>query len=646
MTPSGMASDASEASASHTSSSDVSQIRTRRRARKRRGPPEYQFVTATDPSDFKGEKAKRSVRSQAMIQYRYQSAEQKRQSGAEKQTKSTTPPKAERVVPIPQHDRYEAVEQALPSKWHNDSKYSTYSTTSDAWWGGINTRGQDPEFEASWIPFHPTVETVQPSRYAKALTVIPLNTAAQRVVELEDIDERDAVLLHLLATRLASTCVGSNMDPFSAIPQFATRELDSIHLVRHCNRLFVSKQTLARWVPAMLSHPHTLLSSTIMSSTWRDMHDGVCGESRRTILLKAEIITWINERLQCAATRFDDTTIMVILHLLVGETWSGNEKSLRIHMSGIARLMEGRGQRVNLPATFDTVGLATTIVCCHVPIICEMTPLPQLNQFQAPDIEIDEFTALPESPLYCPRGEMISFINDPACSGYTYDLLCDVRDMTELFLVYSGKLVDLVEIESEVDNDNKQLRTLSVEYDVEVAKFRTKLASLPSAYTPGLPTTGDWIYEACRLTAVIHVSALITCVPFSTAADPAQNAIWRTAASIFECLPTRRLTDMLYEVLERTNTGDMWNNMAGVFYWVCAVGAAAARTPVTINSYQRPNSHNEAYATWVRRCLTMYSSRTLAQMIFEHPLPLLATQRKLLRIQELIGRGASRSQAF
>jgi hypothetical protein len=34
---------------------------------------------------------------------------------------------------------------------------------------------------------------------------------------------------------------------------------------------------------------------------------------------------------------------MVILHLLVGEMWSCNEKTLRIHESGIARLIAHRG---------------------------------------------------------------------------------------------------------------------------------------------------------------------------------------------------------------------------------------------------------------------------------------------------------------
>ena len=65
---------ASESTPGH----DASQARVRRRAKKRTEPPQLQFVTATDPSQFKDKNAKRSVRSQAMIQYRYKSDQQKK----------------------------------------------------------------------------------------------------------------------------------------------------------------------------------------------------------------------------------------------------------------------------------------------------------------------------------------------------------------------------------------------------------------------------------------------------------------------------------------------------------------------------------------------------------------------------------------
>lgn len=73
------------------------------------------------------------------------------------------------------------------------------------------------------------------------------------------------------------------------------------------------------------------------------MHAGCSGDSKRTALIKNETLGWINERLRNSATQFEDSTLMVILHLLAGEMWNCNEKTLRIHQSGIARLITHRG---------------------------------------------------------------------------------------------------------------------------------------------------------------------------------------------------------------------------------------------------------------------------------------------------------------
>jgi len=283
-----------------------------------------------------------------MIQYRYQSAEQKKQKNENTKGKSTRVDAAEHVVPIPRNDETSEAEDAVLLPRHDSQSHA------EEWW---NTQSYDAAADTSWAPYYPAVVPSHAS-YGSAFMTVPLNQAAKRVVEWED--ERDAILLQLLATRLANPCIGSSMDPFLVIPKFSSMELNSNQLVRNCNRIFVSKQTLARWVPAMLAHPHILLSSTIMSSTWRDMVDGVCGESRRTLLLKTEIISWINERLRHADTMCHDDTIMVIIHLLMGETWSCNERTLAIHMSGMARLMAARGKQ-ELPVAFDTVGLATAM---------------------------------------------------------------------------------------------------------------------------------------------------------------------------------------------------------------------------------------------------------------------------------------------
>ena len=93
----------------------------------------------------------------------------------------------------------------------------------------------------------------------------------------------------------------------------------------------------------MLSHPHIILSSTVLASTWLDMHNKCSGDSATTAMVKAETISMINERLVNPALRLDATTLIVILHLFAGEMWVCNEKTLRIHENGIATIIARRG---------------------------------------------------------------------------------------------------------------------------------------------------------------------------------------------------------------------------------------------------------------------------------------------------------------
>ena len=108
-------------------------------------------------------------------------------------------------------------------------------------------------------------------------------------------------------------------------------------------RAFASDATMKKWLPLMLSHPHIILSSTVLASTWLDMHNKCSGDSATTAMVKAETISMINERLVNPALRLDATTLIVILHLFAGEMWVCNEKTLRIHENGIATIIARRG---------------------------------------------------------------------------------------------------------------------------------------------------------------------------------------------------------------------------------------------------------------------------------------------------------------
>lgn len=50
-------------------------------------------------------------------------------------------------------------------------------------------------------------------------------------------------------------------------------------------------------------------------------------------------IGMINERLQHSNTQSSDATIMVVLHLFLGELLAPNEAAIRVHERGIAELL-------------------------------------------------------------------------------------------------------------------------------------------------------------------------------------------------------------------------------------------------------------------------------------------------------------------
>lgn len=279
-------------------------------------------------------------------------------------------------------------------------------------------------------------------------------------------------------------------------------------------------------------------------------------------------------------------------------------------------------------------------VTYHGNLICEDSPLPLFYQWKPPTYSVDETLALPESPLFCPRSHFITVVQDRGCSVTTHDLLCDMLDLTNLFISHNAAVGAVLDLEAHPDSPPRG--PPSAELNGKFAEIRAKVASLPSAHIPGLPTTNDWVYEACRLCAIIYTSAIIMHVPLSAAAEPRRNIIMQDIVALTgsyeSTLPfVPRITETLYEVIEKTNIGDLWNNMSGVFYWVTTVGAAAARMPVTMDLYRRPTCANDAYATWVRRCLIMFATRCLILTLFEHPLPLLMAEKRLLQVQEILG---------
>lgn len=262
------------------------------------------------------------------------------------------------------------------------------------------------------------------------------------------------------------------------------------------------------------------------------------------------------------------------------------------------------------------------------------------HDWQLPALPIDPYAwNLPESPLVCLTPTFITLETDLNCRPHTLQLLEDMRYLTDLFVGEDTCSIQFDSIKLEIPADHHSRSTNRHAHMEEISR---KIAALPSAYIPGKTTSGDWIYEACRIAALIYTTAILTKVPFSVAAEDEYtldtvhiNNIYRTGSPSHSRKP--HLTEALFEVLKRTDTGNLWNDMSGVLYWVTAVGAAAARRPATMDLSPRVRFWQEEYSIWVRRCLTMHSTRAMIVLIFRHPIPILLAQKRLMRVQELLG---------
>jgi hypothetical protein len=207
-----------------------------------------------------------------------------------------------------------------------------------------------------------------------------------------------------------------------------------------------------------------------------------------------------------------------------------------------------------------------------------------------------------------------------------------MRDLTDFFLAIPGAQTNADGMKVE-DDERGSLNLL--EYRHKANETYANLASLPSAYVPDHITYQDWVYEACRITALIYTVAIIERVPFSVAASSSIfGNISSSEATKHSLAPSP--AEALYEVLNRTDTSNVWKDMAGVFYWVCVVGAAAARTPTALDPHHQSPSDHKKYQIWVRQCLVMHGARTLIILLFQHPMPIILAQQKLLKVQEVL----------
>lgn len=592
-----------------------------RQTRDRTEPTPLQFVTATEPSHFKGEKANRIVRSQATNwarrnTYGKSKVDQAALGDGSNEDKPTSGKSTKSQLKI-EDDACPFLldDTSVDRDGSPDEQCQSYAQTLRLW--AATSVVNDNRCVKGWD--NHASELSSPS-----WETCRGDSVRQHAVKEEPDDERsldtEELKMRILIKHLARCSDFGNMsDPSDTLPRFMNPQLDSRYLIRHCLRAFVTVSMMERWLPAVLSDRHLILSSTLITSGWLDMQEGYPGETIRTKMVKDEVYAIAAEHLHDPNVTLKDASILVVDNLLIGEMWDLDENHLRMHQDRIAYLVHKRG---GIQSSENATILEVSAACCfHTDLICNTEPSPIFGAWEPRHICPDPLGSLIELPSSC---------QDTAFSksGPLGKLLYDMRDLGNLFIFHATTTPNAAPAKykgtTRMSNSIRELNTRSTE-------ILERLVNLPSASEPGHLMANHWIYESCRIAALIYAAAIKLRMSFPEAADPARNLLYVESLGLSGSYATNTsLSALLLRTLGRTDIENTWGDLAGVLYWVCIVGAMSARTSAMEQGRSTESD------IWVRRCLSMHASRVLLMLVFPHTLPMAATAKKLLQVRQLV----------
>lgn len=203
-----------------TSSDATSQTKSKakRRRAKRDGPPQLQFLVATDPSQFRDENAKRSVRSQAMIHWRHEEDKKKKRTGEKDRTAFS---------PQSYFDQAQFTATASPARQAQQSPWHSVSSTSDQ--SSSSTQLVELGSGRWQLTASDTVDYF-PRFQQKAQT-----SADEVVIDYEESEIHEQRQLRTMIDGLTTFYnIGGTHDPFDVLPQFRNPHLDALYLSRNC----------------------------------------------------------------------------------------------------------------------------------------------------------------------------------------------------------------------------------------------------------------------------------------------------------------------------------------------------------------------------------------------------------------------------
>ncbi|CAI6245738.1 unnamed protein product [Periconia digitata] len=443
--------------------------------------------------------------------------------------------------------------------------------------------------------------------------------------------------------------IGKPLDPFATIYQASNPQVSVESLKHHCTRSFGTRAMGIHWIPAVVDSPHAFLSTLCIASAHFDAIHGQAIESVQTLALRQEVMHLISQSLVNPQSRTNDYNIIALTQLMASEIVASQEIALSFHEAGMEVMINQRGglEELGLKGRLAPV---VTWVMLESSVLQERTPMASYAKYAAKHSSITHpsTATIPESPLYCPRGEYETLKRSASdVTPRMLDLLRDVRMMIDLFL-----------------HESKQKKHNSLSLKNIYRKIIEQYPTVAELQRTRALTIEDWRYEAMRITSIITATAIMRRVPlsealqlaaeldilqlqpgplpsteipisplssrhdspttsYSTASFSPTHPLSGSHSNQFSRLPSASpvttLLSYLRSVLEASNLSQCWSGLGGVLLWIAlTVGAASRQSDVVLKKWYRG-----------------LAVRISIVLCFEHPEAMLAT---LIRIGELVER--------
>jgi hypothetical protein len=215
------------------------------------------------------------------------------------------------------------------------------------------------------------------------------------------------------------------------------------------------------------------------------------------------------------------------------------------------------------------------------------------------------------SPLYAPHGDFSRIYG--ICSAATLEILSDMHTLTQAYLARWNHM----------GNTNPTSNARVASYDAQLQHLYSRLLRRPSSEDDAIP---DWVYESCRLAALIYCRSIVH------GASLADSASTLHARSSSPDMTGTTLLDALHGALLQTDMRSCWGALRGVFLWVCLVGGAASWPSMHFTSIEE-NEETLLAQAWSRKCFALYAIRAAVSVSFDQASAVIQGLRTMLHVR-------------